>query len=172
MDPEHTDDDIVIGECLTKDEAEGIINNLVREVDLEDLLVDIQIRSDQHRQNYAALKTQHEKVLHQLKILESEIVKLETEKHDLETEVGDLVDKTVHETNELKREISFLESQIPTESSIREIEDRVKEEVESVWKSKITELTQENDRLNDALTNIQQVIKIIEHAFKVIFCSV
>ena len=85
---EHTaEDDIVIGECLTKDEAEEIINTLMRDSDLQDLLVDAQLRSDQHRQNYATLKTQHEKLLHQVKILESEIMKLEGEKQDLETEI-------------------------------------------------------------------------------------
>ena len=87
MDGANKEEDIVIGDCLTRDEAEDIINNLVKDGDLEDLLVDAQMRSDQHRTNYAALKTQHEKVLHQLKVMEAEMMKLENEKHDLETEI-------------------------------------------------------------------------------------
>ena len=82
-----TEGDIVIADCLTKDEAEDIINILAKEGDLQDLLVDAQMRSDQHRHNYAALKTQHEKLLHQVKIMESEIIKLESDKKDLEVEM-------------------------------------------------------------------------------------
>ena len=87
MDVANKEEDIVIGDCLTRDEAEDIINNLVKDGDLEDLLADAQMRSDQHRTNYASLKTQHGKVLHQLKVMEAEILKLENEKQDLEVEI-------------------------------------------------------------------------------------
>ena len=102
-------------------------------------------RSDQHRHNYATLKTQHQNILHQLKIMEAEIVKLETEKHDLQAEIrwqihlststflsgllcSGLVDNAVNETNGLKREIALLESQLPTEESQKQLESRIRNE--------------------------------------------
>ena len=39
-----------------------------------------------YRENYTRLKTQHGKVLHHLKVLESELGKIEGEKFDLENE--------------------------------------------------------------------------------------
>ena len=93
----NAEQDIVIGDCLTRDQAEDIINVLVKEADLQDLLVDAQFRSDQHRRNYATLKAQHEKILHQVKIMETEIIKLENEKKDMEIEISGLVDQAVDE---------------------------------------------------------------------------
>ena len=39
------------------------------------------------RENYTRLKTQHGKVLHQLKVMESELVNIENEKLELEKEL-------------------------------------------------------------------------------------
>ena len=39
------------------------------------------------RENYMRLKTQHGKVLHQLKVMETELVKLESEKFEMENEL-------------------------------------------------------------------------------------
>ena len=59
----------------------------------KDLLVDAQLRSDQHRQNYAALKTQHEGILHQLKVMEAEVTRLEADKQELQAELGWAADR-------------------------------------------------------------------------------
>ena len=40
-----------------------------------------------YRENYTRLKTQHGKVLHQLKVMESELEKVENEKFELENEL-------------------------------------------------------------------------------------
>ena len=80
-------EEIVIGDCLTREEAEEIITVLAQEGALQDLLVEAQLRSDQHRQNYVKLKGEHERLIHQLKVMETEMAKLETEKQELETEI-------------------------------------------------------------------------------------
>ena len=81
------EEEIVIGDCLTREEAEEIITVLAQDGALQDLLVEAQVRSDQHRQNYVKLKGEHERLIHQLKVMESEMTKLETEKQQLETEI-------------------------------------------------------------------------------------
>ena len=81
------EDEIVIGDCLTREQAEQVITVLAQEGALQDLLVEAQIRSDQHRQNYVKLKGEHERLIHQLKVMETEMAKLETEKLELETEI-------------------------------------------------------------------------------------
>ena len=45
--------DILIGDCLTKDEAEDIINLLRKDVNLQELLADAQLRSEQHRYQFS-----------------------------------------------------------------------------------------------------------------------
>ena len=124
----NAEQDIVIGDCLTRDQAEDIINVLVKEADLQDLLVDAQFRSDQHRRNYATLKAQHEKILHQVKIMETEIIKLENEKKDMEIEISGLVDQAVEETNKLKRENAILEAQIPSANDQQKLENKFRED--------------------------------------------
>ena len=79
--------DIVIGECLTRQEAEEIITVLAQEAALQDLLVEAQLRSDQHRQNYVKLKGEHERLLQQLTTSQTEVTRLEAEKLDLEQEI-------------------------------------------------------------------------------------
>ena len=79
--------DIVIGECLTRQEAEEIITVLAQEGALQDLLVEAQLRSDQHRQNYVKLKGEHERLLQQLTNSQTEVTRLEAEKLDLEQEI-------------------------------------------------------------------------------------
>ena len=79
--------DIVIGECLTRQEAEEIITVLAQEGALQDLLVEAQLRSDQHRQNYVKLKGEHERLLQQLTTSQTEVTRLEAEKLDLEQEI-------------------------------------------------------------------------------------
>ena len=81
------EEEIVIGDCLTREEAEEIITVLAQDGALQDLLVEAQVRSDQHRQNYVKLKGEHERLIHQLKVMETEMAKLETEKLELETEI-------------------------------------------------------------------------------------
>ena len=81
------DNDIVIGECLTRQEAEEIITVLAQEGALQDLLVEAQLRSDQHRQNYVKLKGEHERLLQQLTTSQTEVTRLEAEKLDLEQEI-------------------------------------------------------------------------------------
>ena len=80
-------EEILIGDCLTREEAEEIITVLAQDGALQDLLVEAQVRSDQHRQNYVKLKGEHERLIHQLKVMESEMDKLETEKQQLETKI-------------------------------------------------------------------------------------
>ena len=41
--------EILIGDCLTKDEAEDILNLLRKDANLQELLADAQLRSEQHR---------------------------------------------------------------------------------------------------------------------------
>ena len=40
---------ILIGDCLTKEEAEDMMNLLRKDANLQDLLADAQLRSEQHR---------------------------------------------------------------------------------------------------------------------------
>ena len=85
------DNDIVIGECLTRQEAEEIITVLAQEAALQDLLVEAQLRSDQHRQNYVKLKGEHERLLQQLTTSQTEVTRLEAEKLDLEQEIRSVI---------------------------------------------------------------------------------
>jgi hypothetical protein len=41
--------EILIGDCLTKDEAEDILSLLRKDANLQELLADTQLRSEQHR---------------------------------------------------------------------------------------------------------------------------
>ena len=60
---------------------------LAQEAALQDLLVEAQLRSDQHRQNYVKLKGEHERLLQQLTTSQTEVTRLEAEKLDLEQEI-------------------------------------------------------------------------------------
>ena len=81
------DNEIIIGEILTREEAEEIITVLAKEGALQDLLVESQLRSDQHRQNYVKLKSEHQKLRQQLRLSETEFTRLEAENQDLKQEV-------------------------------------------------------------------------------------
>ena len=81
------DNDIVIGECLTREEAEEIITVLAKEGAMQDMLVETQLRSDQHRQNYVKLKSEHQKLIQQLRLSEKEVSRLEAEKQELKQEL-------------------------------------------------------------------------------------
>ena len=60
--------DILIGDCLNKDEAEDIINFLRKDANLQELLADAQLRSEQHRyqlscQHFCVIKIFLEKTI-------------------------------------------------------------------------------------------------------------
>ena len=70
----------------------------------------------------------------------------------------DLVDNTVEETDSLKRVVSALEAQLPSEESRRKMEEAVREETESVWRQKLSVISEENERLNELVLFLQEVI--------------
>ena len=45
--------EILIGDCLTKDEAEDILNLLRKDANLQELLANTQLRSEQHRYEFS-----------------------------------------------------------------------------------------------------------------------
>ena len=80
------------------------------------------------------------------------------------------------ETENLKREIAYLEAQIPSDDKSREMEKQIRDEagkweisfvqlsivdkifsLEMVWKEKYSGLAEENSSLNDLITVLQQV---------------
>ena len=67
------------------------------------------------------------------------------------------MDRAVEETSSLKREMSALEAQIPSEESVRRQEAAIKEELGAAWRQKLTAFSDENENLNDLVMFLQQV---------------
>ena len=63
----------------------------------------------------------------------------------------------MEETSNLKREMSALEAQIPSEESVRRQEALIKEELGAAWKQKLAAFSDENENLNDLVIFLQQV---------------
>ena len=63
----------------------------------------------------------------------------------------------MEETSSLKREMSALEAQIPSEESVRRKEALIKEELGAAWKQKLAAFSDENENLNDLVIFLQQV---------------
>ena len=63
----------------------------------------------------------------------------------------------MEETSCLKREMSALEAQIPSEESVRRQEALIKEELGAAWKQKLAAFSDENENLNDLVIFLQQV---------------
>ena len=63
----------------------------------------------------------------------------------------------MEETSSLKREMSALEAQIPSEDSVRRQEALIKEELGAAWKQKLAAFSDENENLNDLVIFLQQV---------------
>ena len=63
----------------------------------------------------------------------------------------------MEETNSLKREMSALEAQIPSEESVRRQEAAIKEELGAAWRQKLAAFSDENENLNDLVVFLQQV---------------
>lgn len=64
----------------------------------------------------------------------------------------------MEETDSLKRVVSALEAQLPSEESRRKMEEAVREETESVWRQKLSVISEENERLNELVLFLQEVI--------------
>ena len=67
------------------------------------------------------------------------------------------MDRAVEETGSLKREMSALEAQIPSEETVRRQEAVIKEELGAAWKHKLAAFSDENENLNDLVIFLQQV---------------
>merc|ERR1711892_844830 len=158
--------DILIGGFLTKDEADEITYLLRKDANLQELLADAQLRSEQHRENYIRLKTQHGKVLHQLKVMESELEKVDNEKQELETELRTMIDKAVEEGRMLRGEIAMLEANAPTGEAKKQIEITAREEVEEEWKNKWITSVEESENLNEMMAFLQQENASLRASFK------
>ena len=63
----------------------------------------------------------------------------------------------MEETSSLKREMSALEAQIPSEETVRRQEAQIKEELGVAWKHKLAAFSDENENLNDLVIFLQQV---------------
>ena len=63
----------------------------------------------------------------------------------------------MEETSSLKREMSALEAQIPSEESVRRQEAAIKEELGAAWRQKLAAFSDENENLNDLVMFLQQV---------------
>ena len=67
------------------------------------------------------------------------------------------MDNTVEETDNLKREVSALEAQLPSEESRKRLETAIREEVESAWRQKVSVISEENERLSETVLFLQEV---------------
>ena len=63
----------------------------------------------------------------------------------------------MEETSSLKREMSALEAQIPTEETVRRQEAQIKEELGVAWRQKLAAFSDENENLNELVIFLQQV---------------
>ena len=63
----------------------------------------------------------------------------------------------MEETSSLKREMSALEAQIPSEESVRRQEAAIKEELGAAWRQKLAAFSDENENLNELVMFLQQV---------------
>ena len=63
----------------------------------------------------------------------------------------------MEETGSLKREMSALEAQIPSEETVRRQEAQIKEELGTAWKHKLAAFSDENENLNELVIFLQQV---------------
>ena len=70
---------------------------------------------------------------------------------------SNVVDRAVEETTSLKREMSALEAQIPSEETARRQEALIKEELGAAWRQKLAAFSDENENLNDLVIFLQQV---------------
>ena len=68
-----------------------------------------------------------------------------------------VVDRAVEETSCLKREMSALEAQIPSEESVRRQEAQIREELGVAWRQKLAAFSDENENLNELVIFLQQV---------------
>ena len=63
------------------------------------------------------------------------------------------------ETDNLKREVSALEAQLPSEESRKRLEAAIREELESAWRQKVSVISEENERLSETVVFLQEVRK-------------
>ena len=62
------------------------------------------------------------------------------------------------EGNMLRAEMADLETKVLTADLKKQIEDKILEEVEGKWSNKWKESVEENDLLNEMMSNLHQVI--------------
>ncbi|XP_023334218.1 centrosomal protein of 83 kDa [Eurytemora carolleeae] len=162
------DSDILLPGRLGEVELSGVLNLLEKDQELQDLLCDVQERAENHRENYSKLKLEHSKLIHQVKVLESELGSVQEENIELRDQIRVVSEKAAQETTELRTQIILFKEQGPSGVGIKTAwTERIKEEVETSWRERWKSVTEDLENQESRINELIQENSHLKHSYQV-----
>ncbi|XP_078595219.1 uncharacterized protein LOC144872682 isoform X1 [Branchiostoma floridae x Branchiostoma japonicum] len=133
---------------------------LASETELQKMLTDEKMRSEQHKTNYETLKAEHTRLQDEHILLQEELRGLRETHSSTHAECQTLIAQARLEVSQKIAQIEELKSQIMTSQRLEMIRVEVREEVEGPYRERITKLDEEVDKLRTEMNQLRY-----EHSF-------
>ncbi|XP_071961397.1 centrosomal protein of 83 kDa-like [Antedon mediterranea] len=133
---------------------------LTQESELQKMLTDEKIRSEQHKTNYQTLKAEHTRVQDENRRLTMNIEELKEEKASMEQRLQLLISKTSQELSEKIQQVEELKRKIITPDKIEVIKSQVAAELEQPFRERVGQLNEEMDHYRSDYNKLRY-----EHSF-------
>ena len=113
---------------LKSDELEAILNQLNRDGELEAMLSQERMRAERHRNNYAKIKEEYAKLVHENRLLASEISRMDGTCKAARSTALAVKQQSDADLCRINEEVKMLEIQVPSAAELLDLENK-----ESGW---------------------------------------
>ncbi|KAI8503451.1 establishment of centrosome localization [Branchiostoma belcheri] len=133
---------------------------LASETELQKMLTDEKMRSEQHKTNYETLKAEHTRLQDEHILLQEQLRGLRESHTSVQAECQTLIAQARLDVSQKIALIEELKSQVMSSQRLEMIRVQVREEVEGPYRERISKLDQELDKLRTEMNQLRY-----EHSF-------
>jgi len=111
-------------DMLKSDEVEAILSQLNKDGELEAVLSQERMRAERHRNNYAKMKEEYVKLVHENRILTSEISRIDSACDVARSTAIAMKQQSDANNTRINEELKMLEIQVPTAAELLDMENK------------------------------------------------
>ncbi|XP_041350468.1 centrosomal protein of 83 kDa-like isoform X2 [Gigantopelta aegis] len=139
---------------------------LTQETELQKLLADERLRSEQHKTNYQQLKLEHARLQDEYMQLQIEVKRTIEESRIVKENYKTLLDQTRAELAETQTEVEELRSKVMTPQKLEILKMQLLDEVERTYRDKFQKQEQEMAETHSELTKVRYELSFIKSEYE------
>ena len=141
---------VINDQDLEDNQLKSIIQRLAEDEEVCRLISDERMRCEQHKNNYTKLKIEFAKNFHEKRLLQTDLITLQSQHNDLKDTSSKALSQMETEVSELKCQLEYLHTQLPTRAQELSFRNNILVQTEATWSKKLGALLKEVDELKSS----------------------